>query len=181
MARPRINIDGQKFGNLVVLKYSGVDKRRQSLFLCRCDCGKDTIVKGTSLRSGRTKSCGCLRNTTGVTAKLPDGISARNALFCQYKKNAEYRDYEFSLTLEQFSNLTHGECYYCGDSPKSIYKSYRSTGDYIYNGIDRIDNSIGYTIDNCVPCCGICNKMKLTLGVKEFLNHIIKIYNRHKS
>jgi hypothetical protein len=45
-------------------------------------------------------------------------------------------------------------------------------GDYTYNGVDRIDNSIGYTKENCVPCCTICNWAKSNRGVDEFKDYI---------
>ena len=48
--------------------------------------------------------------------------------------------------------------------------------EYKYNGIDRVDNKIGYELDNCVSCCIKCNKAKSYFGQDEFLNHIKKIY-----
>ena len=45
------------------------------------------------------------------------------------------------------------------------------------NGIDRVDSSKGYTLDNCVPCCSICNTMKLNYTLQEFSDHITKVYN----
>jgi len=55
-----IDISGQKFSRLTVLK---LDRREQSVtfWLCRCDCGKEKIVRKASLRAGHTKSCGCLK------------------------------------------------------------------------------------------------------------------------
>lgn len=55
----RINLVGKRFGKLTVLKLSGVDKFGQSEWLCECDCGNQTIVKGGNLRNGHTTSCGC--------------------------------------------------------------------------------------------------------------------------
>ena len=48
-----------------------------------------------------------------------------------------------------------------------------------FNGIDRIDSNIGYTVNNCVPCCTICNHMKNDLTTDEFYNHIKLLYNLH--
>lgn len=45
------------------------------------------------------------------------------------------------------------------------------------NGIDRIDSSKGYTIDNCVSCCPLCNQMKSNIDQNMFLTQIEKIYN----
>ena len=44
------------------------------------------------------------------------------------------------------------------------------------NGIDRIDSSKGYSVDNCVPCCAKCNYAKHDLSIDDFKNHIEKIY-----
>lgn len=45
------------------------------------------------------------------------------------------------------------------------------------NGVDRIDSNKGYTKDNCVPCCKICNQMKSNIDIGTFLTQISKIYN----
>jgi hypothetical protein len=64
-ARSRINLEGQRFGKLLVLR-RGLDKKIKNKiytqWLCRCDCGKETVVSTNSLRLGKTKSCGCLRH-----------------------------------------------------------------------------------------------------------------------
>ncbi len=43
---------------------------------------------------------------------------------------------------------------------------------YIYNGIDRVKNEVGYEVENCVACCKTCNIMKQGLSKEDFLNHI---------
>jgi len=64
MGRPLIDITGERFGRLTVLRFAGYYSapncwNRTGLWECQCDCGKEVIVRGTSLRMGRTKSCGC--------------------------------------------------------------------------------------------------------------------------
>lgn len=56
-----IDLSGQRFGRLTVIERAGSDKRKNVLWLCKCDCGNTTIVNRCSLKSGNTKSCGCLR------------------------------------------------------------------------------------------------------------------------
>ena len=46
------------------------------------------------------------------------------------------------------------------------------TGDFTYNGIDRVDNTKGYQVNNCVASCFICNKAKGVMTQSEFLNWI---------
>lgn len=57
-----LDISGQRFGRLVAIKRVGRDANRQSLWLCKCDCGKEVVVRMKSLRRGDTKSCGCIQN-----------------------------------------------------------------------------------------------------------------------
>lgn len=53
------DITGHKFGSLTVEKFVGRTKTRSSVWLCKCDCGKETTVSGAQLRNGKTQSCGC--------------------------------------------------------------------------------------------------------------------------
>jgi hypothetical protein len=104
--------------------------------------------------------------------KLPDGEASKNYLLGQYKKNAKQRDLSWELENEQFFALTQQNCYYCGCLPSQEAKTHSNTMSYFYNGIDRIDNSIGYIRSNCVPCCKSCNIMKGTLSSAEFFLHV---------
>lgn len=87
------------------------------------------------------------------------------SIFFIYKDAAKVRDLSFELTLDNFI-AWHGKttCYYCDLHISTI-------------GIDRLDSYKGYTIDNCVPCCKICNKIKMDLSVDEFKNQIKLIFN----
>lgn len=55
-----IEMAGKRFGRLVVLRRAYVDSRK-AWWLCKCDCGASHVVEGRRLRSGTTRSCGCLR------------------------------------------------------------------------------------------------------------------------
>lgn len=57
----KIDITGQRFGRLVVVKEAGRSKQGRVLWRCRCDCGGSTIVRGADLKNGSVKSCGCAR------------------------------------------------------------------------------------------------------------------------
>lgn len=87
-------------------------------------------------------------------------------VFNSYKKAAKKRNYPFLLPLSIFKYYYKKECYYCGDAIKKV-------------GFDRKVNSIGYLISNVVPCCGICNKMKMILDEKVFIDYCIKISKKH--
>lgn len=57
------DITGVRSGRLVAKKYVGKDKYNNALWLCQCDCGRETIAKGAAIRSGEKKSCGCLHRS----------------------------------------------------------------------------------------------------------------------
>lgn len=59
--RHKLELAGQRFGRLMVIEYAGSDKNKSAVWLCKCDCGNQTKVKAHSLKSGNTKSCGCIR------------------------------------------------------------------------------------------------------------------------
>lgn len=72
---PRKDLVGQRFGKLVVTEYAGKEKGVHR-WRCRCDCGNETVVGQTLLQSGKTQSCGCLREETiRQNLKLVDGTS----------------------------------------------------------------------------------------------------------
>lgn len=102
-----------------------------------------------------------------------------------YKNNAKKRGICWDLTDKQFNILTKQRCFYCNREPKQIIvgpctDDYTQSGIenavYIYNGIDRVDNTKGYTIDNVVSCCKHCNRSKDILSQNEFIEFISKIY-----
>ena len=57
-----IDLTGKRFGNLLVLSRAE-SPNKQAAWLCRCDCGNETVVLGWNLRSGHTISCGCVHKT----------------------------------------------------------------------------------------------------------------------
>ena len=94
-----IDLTGQKFGILIVIKYCGKNKWGQSLRLCKCDCGKQKIISGNSLRQGITKSCGCKEgNLKHVYAKYKRksriyNIWADMNRRCNNKNRKDYKYY----------------------------------------------------------------------------------------
>lgn len=52
---------GKRFGRLVVLACIGYDSHRNIMYMCHCDCGNFKRAPGSALRSGATRSCGCLQ------------------------------------------------------------------------------------------------------------------------
>lgn len=106
-----------------------------------------------------------------------NGVAARNVVLADYKRRAVSRGWDFEITLEQFDHITQQPCHYCGvEANKS--RSVSRGGAFTYNGIDRKDNARGYNVDNCVPCCAVCNKAKGTTRYDDFIAWIGRAY-RH--
>lgn len=178
--RKRKDLSGLKFNRLTCLRYVRNDKGGNARYLWKCDCGKEKEIDGGKVKRGQTKSCGCLideaRRKKGKGA-LKYGEAHFNSYFHQYVKAAEKRNYKFELTKEEFRKLTKQNCHYCDSEPIPIVQRSKSHyGQYIGNGVDRVDNSIGYTKENCVPCCKMCNRIKREYNKKEFLEKIRSIY-----
>lgn len=164
---------GHKFGRLTVIERAGSNIRRAKTWLCECECGNQIVIAGDSLRRGNTKSCGCLWRER---VSLPEGEAAFNWVFSQIKHNAKRRGYAWQLTKEQVRALTKQVCFYCGTEPRQGIRRQSTNGIYLYNGLDRVDNSRGYTISNVVPCCGTCNRAKKALATEQFKIWVCNIY-----
>jgi hypothetical protein len=102
---------------------------------------------------------------------------SRNNLEYQYKRGAEKRGLSFELTAEQFDSIVTGSCFYCGDGLTNVQKGQgKTSGNFSFTGIDRVDSEQGYTLKNSVSCCWMCNNMKGKTNKNKFLEHINKIY-----
>jgi hypothetical protein len=178
---------GQKFGRLLVekaLPLERVGNRWNRYYECKCDCGQIKKVRLDALKPGGTKSCGCLQKEIAqsfcheVFTKLPNGEKPFNDLWSAYRRSARIRQIDFSLNKDEFRVLVVCNCYYCNRPPQSKYQNKRFADDYfIYNGIDRIDSAMGYSVENCVTCCADCNYAKGSLSQENFLDLIRKIYH----
>jgi len=167
-----IDETGNRYGRLVVLSRAERKYERPkglAHWWCQCDCGNKLVVSGVSLRIGNTKSCGCYRRDyTRESRSLPRGVAAFNSMLRRIQREAKARGHEWSLTDERVSHLTKQPCHYCGVEPSQVCRDAGLNGVYIYNGLDRVDNTKGYTIDNVVSCCGICNGAKSSMTLEEF-------------
>jgi hypothetical protein len=81
---------------------------------------------------------------------------------------------EFNLNYEDFKELISSKCYFCGEESSNILRK-KGYDEYKYNGIDRLDNLIGYTVENCVSCCSWCNEAKNDRNIEFFIEKCLKI------
>lgn len=170
--RLTIDITGRKYGRLTAIREIGIDTHHNTIWLCKCECGNEISVSSRNLRHGKVKSCGCLK----AELILPHGEASFNHLFGRMLDDAKGRGNKWELTRGQLRALTKQPCHYCGTEPMQCMRTANSTGAYIYNGLDRVDNNLGYTIDNVVACCGHCNKAKNTMTIKEFKLWVSNVY-----
>lgn len=186
------NLIGQKFGQLTVISEAQKqdNKNTRAIWNCECNCGEIIIVPTNNLTTSNTKSCGCLKiekvkqnqklSLKTITKYLPIIATARRCW-----KSYLYQDKQCDLTFEQWHDLSQQNCFYCGNFPSNTYNCFekkedasifaKENGDFIYNGIDRVDNLKPHTLDNVVPCCSICNRAKSERTQQEFYNYISKL------
>ncbi len=175
MPKPVKDEAGKRYGKLLVTnRAANVSGSSAAYWNCTCDCGVSLRVLGIKLRRGKARSCGC-------AIRLPQFAAAINHLVHRYASAAIKRGLEFSLTRDECIKLFSSSCYYCVVEAKKPYlpAGCKMNGTLMYNGIDRVDNSGGYTTDNCVSCCSKCNYAKGRLTIEDFLNVCVRVANKH--
>lgn len=168
--------------NEMYKNYSSPYIKRKYIYKCLClKCNKTFLGRSDILKRG-SRNCGCTISEGANKRGLQSRGSLIDRVLQVYKNAARYRDFKFEIPLEIFTQLITQNCFYCNKLPSNKFertiKRKNGIKDYLlYNGLDRVDNNKHYTIDNCVPCCKICNIMKRDLTQKEFINHIKNIYD----
>lgn len=171
--KTKTEFEQNKYERLTPVRFDRIENNH-AYWIFQCDCGSSKSIKAVNVRYGKTRSCGCLalearQENMRYAQKLKPAPKVQdipmNKWMSGYKSGAKKRNLEFSLTKEQFVTICESNCHYCGLEPKNK------------NGIDRVDNTKGYTLENSVPCCYQCNQAKSDRSVDEFLNWAKKVYN----
>lgn len=151
--------------------WGGVEKKigigGTAYYSCLCECGTIRDVQATPLRTGRTASCGCI---TRQLRRAEYGESAFRQLLHSYKKSAESRGYLWGISRAEAVALFSAQCHYCDLPPSSVYIPTRGNGCFTYNGIDRMDNKLGYVAGNVVSSCPTCNRAKSGQRYEVFMS-----------
>ena len=167
MGRKLIDISNQEFGNLIAVKPYYSDKG--TLWECKCKiCGNICYASGSDLRRGRTNYCSFCNKQKQIETPI-------KLLYNSYERGAINRGLIFDLTFEDFCILIKQNCNYCGSPPVQEYKKDGLIENVIYNGIDRVDNAIGYNKENCVTACKFCNFAKGKSSLEEFQSWIKRL------
>ena len=156
---------GQTFGRLKVLyRTENSPNHRHAVWMCECICGALKTVDSQSLRTGRTRSCGCLqKEEAGYASRIRPFESTYNRV----RETARDKGHDFDLTYEEFLIFTRTtECHYCLGVVPWMPHGHGQIGRTRYN-LDRKDNDKGYSFLNCVVCCKRCNRGKSDLFTYE--------------
>lgn len=192
-----------RYNNLTAVTQVPIKSKQGKIYLCLCDCGNCKLVPISRLKSGNTKSCGCLykksyiENINKANSKKIKLFkeSSYRYYFRQVKNGAKSRNLNFEINLDQFKNLVNASCIYCGEFSKTKINpllkldgtprhktiknsEYAQELTIFVNGLDRINSKLGYTSDNIVTCCQDCNFMKQDYTVEEFLHKVKQIYEK---
>lgn len=162
---------GKKFNKWTLIK---VAYRYHGFFWnVKCKCGVIKIVSETNLLNNTSKSCGCSKT-------YKEGKGGLEIFYKRTKLYAKYRRKAFNLSFKEFKKLVIKTCYYCGSLPMTkVYHKHKKITHY-FNGLDRIDSNYGYSLNNVVSCCKICNRAKLNMNINDFKNWIKQITNNQK-
>lgn len=170
------DLTGQIFGRLKIVRFVGMNSFRVSIYECLCECGTVKQIERSNLIKGHTTSCGCYNRDKQLKAP---GVATFNNYMNSYVQSARKRGYIFELTADQFKEIITKDCAACGAPPKEISrktKEYSAT-PILANGVDRVDNNIGYIVGNVQPMCGPCNKAKSSMGYEAFKTWMEQIRN----
>lgn len=145
MYKTRIDLTGQRFGRLKIIKYSHTDKHKKASWVAVCDCGETKVIKTNSLRSGKTNSCGCLHREQLVGRSMVHGdryTHLYSRWLSMHRRVSESNQY-----AKRYFDRGITVC----DRWKSYinFKQDMEVGFNEYLSLDRIDNNKGYYKENC--------------------------------
>jgi hypothetical protein len=165
---------GERFGRLLA-KLNLSQMGSNSLWLCVCDCGNEARVKEKNLYRGYTKSCGCY--VGDKIRRWPKKLAAARGVYNSYRCAAKRRNLKFEISFDEAMTLFKSNCKYCGIIPRQIKIGLGQNDEFVYNGIDRVDNDAGYFKENCVPCCKTCNYAKCDMSSESFESYLDNVFN----
>jgi len=156
------NLSGKKFGRYTVVEESGYDEHGFLKLLCLCDCGTKKIVLYQSLRSERTKSCGCLKKQkakeTATTRFVKHGLTRRNQIHPLFRKWNGMMNRCYRINEDSWKNYGgrgikvckqwHTFLNFYNDMIAS-YTGHSQLHGQRFTTIDRINNNGNYSPDNC--------------------------------
>lgn len=152
-------------------------------YVCKHPCGRTRKFRSIELNKDKQP---CKKCEAGKLRMNESRLIIALAEYRKYKGSAKKRSHDFKISFEDYIFLAEAPCNYCGRMP--FEKKYLPSGRSIegreafvlLGGIDRLDSSMGYTPENCVPACWVCNRAKSTLTMEEWLE-MVSLWNYHSS
>jgi len=170
-----------KFGKLTVISRGQTQRCGHITWRCRCECGRVKDFNSQALRTSRIKSCGAGEHRKGHSGynRLKPGESSFNTFLRNLRFSASSRNLTLNLDKEIVRTLVLAPCHYCRRIKVQSTRATHSREAFQHNGIDRVDNTKGYVLENVVTCCIDCNRAKGTLTVAQFITWVNAVYARH--
>lgn len=139
----------------------------------------EDYYKQAGTKDGHRGTCKDCQYTKKSKDRTPEEALIHK-IYQEYKNSASFRGLEFLLAEEDFKIIISKNCYHCTAKPKLYNVGARKFFEGIYkNGVDRLDNTKGYVLANCVPCCSTCNYSRQDLSVMEWAQHCAKVAKHH--
>lgn len=147
-----VNMTGMSFGRLTVIERAENDKLGNAKWLCKCDCGKTTVVLGRSLREGKTRSCGCMLSEASkerMTKLLTKHGMSASKLYRVYMSMIERCEKPSCSEFHRYGGRGIMVCDEWKNNRNSFFKWALSNGYKEGLQIDRINNDGNYEPSNC--------------------------------
>jgi len=132
---------------------------------CNKELSTDQFWKNRAQRDGLQYRCKICQYKGEKESRKRRPIHMRVKLT---RNQAKSRGYDWEITEKFAAELVQDNCSYCGSSPDPL------------NGIDRIDNTIGYEESNVVSCCRRCNRAKDVMTVDDFVSWATRVAEFNK-
>lgn len=143
-----IDLLGQKFGRLTVVKRMPNNNRNQAVWKCRCDCGNEIIVEAGHLRNGHTQSCGCFQRDRDVEYHTTHGMKGTKLFRVFHCMKGRC----YNPTDKKYNRYGARGIKICDEwlnNPSSFFEWAAQNGYKDGLSIDRIDNNGNYCPENC--------------------------------
>lgn len=184
--RPLEDLEGRRFGRWVVTRFCIRHGDHLWKWLCVCDCGSKNWVFGRNLLTGKSISCGCLRDEIATKrgcarAKLKAYKEIPYSWWLHFVRNASSRELKVNFTISDTWDLLEKQNFACSYTHRPLFfgsSDVRWKSIYCNCSLDRIDSSLPYSIDNCEWVWKPLNRAKGTLTRERFIQLACRVSSK---
>jgi hypothetical protein len=161
----------------VLTAFNGIDRMNQSVGYIQsngasccamCNWMKGSLDSATFIK--RTRHIHSFQNNNNTNAHPECFPDAKCVSYASYRSRAEKKELDFAITHDDYKRIILEDCYLCG----------KQSTETNANGVDRVDNNVGYTVENCKACCKECNHMKNHFKLEDLLEKFERITDNWK-